>query len=146
MNRRLETPIRLGPGDHLDDSLLVLEREGRVPIALLAVLELDRVNHATDRDAVLMRSRGEVAGRGVGQPAEVAQELVEWMAGEKDADRLFLGAQQLLVRPFGDDGNRRWFGQHAPCATGAAEEAALVRVGLALDTLGPAHHVLGNGQ
>src|SRR5882724_11336375 len=44
----LVPPVRLRPHDHLDRTALVLEVEGRVAIALLVVLEAQRVNDATD--------------------------------------------------------------------------------------------------
>src|SRR5207249_4553548 len=43
---RLVPAVGVGPGDHLDHALLVLEHEGRVAVALLAVLETQRVDDA----------------------------------------------------------------------------------------------------
>src|SRR5256885_11699091 len=46
----LVTAVGVGPGDHLDHALLVLEHEGRVAVALLAVLETQRVDDAAQLD------------------------------------------------------------------------------------------------
>src|SRR5205814_989290 len=90
------------PGDHLDHALLVLEHEGRVAVALLAVLETQRVDDAAQLDAragvgpavalavarrQLAAARAQRPRGGGGELAQVLLVAVEGMAGNEEADR-----------------------------------------------------------
>src|SRR5256886_6483793 len=91
--------IRLGPDDHLDYPLFVLKRERGVPVPFLVVLELERVNHASQSDLFLMSAVLQAVGREGDDPMQPANILIERMAGDEEPEGLALVAQFVYVGP-----------------------------------------------
>src|SRR5262249_16887484 len=87
-DQRLVLAEGVGPRDHLDDTVLVLEEEGRVAVPLAAVLEAQALHHAGERDLVLARQAAQVAGLAGDQARELLLEAIERVGGDEEAERL----------------------------------------------------------
>src|SRR5262249_46957051 len=154
----LVAPVGVRPGDDLDDAFPVLERERRVTVALLAVLEPKRVDHAAQantrprvRPAVpfpvarrqLPAAGPQGAGGRVRELPQVRLVAVERVTGDEEPDRLALGAALLLARPRGDAGGRRRRAARRPAG---GEEPDLPGRALLGAACRPAHDVVEAGE
>src|SRR4029453_15498817 len=103
----LGAPIGVGPTDDLDGAGLVFERERGVTVALAAVLQLQALNDAAERDFALVALFRHPLASGGGEALQVALVFVQRMRGDVEADRLALGFQHFLVGPRADVRQRR---------------------------------------